>query len=219
MSYQNRVRLLEIAIKNRIIILEDDPYSKLRLNGEKMESFYQISREKFKNKDVVIAVRSFSKIIGPGLRCGYVLADRETIAYMNSWLQKELNTTDRISQRIVAAFLNSNYLPKQLEKIRKTYAPLRDQMIASLNNWMPEGVTWTEPEGGMFVWVTLPTAINSDRLFDKAITEKVAFLPGSKFYPKNHEKFNGMRLNFTYPTREQIRIGVKRLAKVVTDNK
>lgn len=217
MSRESRIRLLEIAVRNKIIILEDDPYSKLRLTGKAEESLFSIARSVFNEKKTVVAVRSFSKILGPGLRCGYVLADKQTIAYMNSWLQKELNTADRITQRIVAAFINNNLLPEQLEKIKETYTPLRNRIIAAIDKYMPAGVNRTEPEGGMFVWLTLPETVDTDKMFDKAIKRKAAYLPGSKFYARGYEKYNGMRLNFTFPTAEQIDIGIKRLAQVIAE--
>lgn len=214
MSNEKREKLIEIAIENGIIILEDDPYSKLRLKGEPQKSLFRIAREKYHNKEVVICVRSFSKLLGPGMRIAYTLADKELMKYMNSWSQKINVTTDRISQNVVAAFMEKGLLKPQIESIRNIYRPLCDKMVSSLNEFLPDEVRFVSPEGGMFLWLELPERMNVDELFKKAVQEKVAFIPGSKFYPSGYEKHNGLRLNFSYPTVEQIETGIKRLSAV-----
>jgi len=214
MSRQRRTELIRIAIENNIIILEDDPYSRLRYNGESVESLSIISRKDFNNREVVITVRSFSKLLGPGLRIAYVLAHKDIIAYMNSWSQKINVTTERIAQQAVARYLNNNLLPAQIEKIVNLYRPLRDMMISSLQSCMPDSISWTEPDGGMFIWIDLPEGMNSDLLFEKGLEKKIAYIPGSKFYPTGYEKYNGLRLNFSYPSSEQIEEGIRRLAEV-----
>lgn len=215
MSLEKREELVEIALKNEIFILEDDPYSKLRLAGTPIDSIFEIAGKKYHSQMLVIAIRSFSKLLGPGLRIAYALADKKIINYMDSWLQKVNNTTERVSQQAVAAFLDKGLLSSHKMLITETYRPLLKQIITSLQAHMPYDIKWVNPQGGMFLWLELPEDLNTDELFDKAVEQKVAFLPGSKFYPTGYEKHNGLRLNFTFPTKEQIDEGIKRLSKAV----
>lgn len=215
MSTEKRERLVELAIENDILIIEDDPYGKLRLTGESYPSILEIARDKFFNKSVVICVRSFSKLLGPGMRIAYTIADKGIISFMNSWAQKVNVTNDRISQNVVAAYLEKGLLAGQIENIKQIYKPLCNSMVAAVREYIPANIKWIEPEGGMFLWLELPEGANTDELFKKAIKKKVAFIPGSKFYPSGCEKYNGMRLNFSYPTAEQIETGIKRLSEVL----
>ncbi len=215
MSRKRRESLIKTAIENNIMIIEDDPYSTLRYYGSKEESLFSLARNEFNNHQAVISIRSFSKILGPGLRIAYTLAHRDIIGYMNSWSQKINVTTDRVTQRVVAEYLKGNLLEDQIKKIIGIYRPLRDKMVSSLHKYMPEQVKWTEPEGGMFIWLTLPKGLNGDDLFSKALQEKVAYIPGSKFFPSGKEEYNCLRLNFSYPDEQQIEDGIKRLARVI----
>ena len=217
MSREKRVRLIEIAQKHNILILEDDPYSKLRFSGTVEDSLGFLARDKFADNQTVVSICSFSKLLGPGLRLAYTVAHPDLIKQMTSWSQKINVTTDRVSQRVVARFLEKSLLPPHIEKIKEIYKPLAQQMLTSLRNSMPHEASWIETEGGMFIWIELPAKANTDELFHSALREKVAFIPGSKFYPSGHEKYNGLRLNFSYPSKEQISEGVKRLAKVITE--
>ncbi|MBW6515271.1 MAG: PLP-dependent aminotransferase family protein [Candidatus Cloacimonetes bacterium] len=216
MSRKRRESLIQIAIENNIMILEDDPYSRLRFSGSPEENLFSIARNQFHNNSAVIYIGSFSKLLGPGLRIAYVVTNQEVIKFMNSWSQKVNVTTDRVVQKVVATYLNNNLLPAQIEKIVSIYKPLCDQMLQSLSHHMPASVKWTEPEGGMFVWLNLPEEYNSNDLFQKALEKKVAFIPGCKFFPQGSEKYNGLRLNFTYPTIDQIKQGVLRLSEVLS---
>ncbi len=216
MSNEKREMMIKIAIENDILILEDDPYSKLRFYGTAKNSLFRIAREKFNNKSVVISIRSFSKLLGPGLRIAYTLADKNIISLMNSWAQKINVTTDRVTQRVVSRYLEKGLLTDQIKHIKETYKPLCDQMVSSLDKYMPENVKWTKPEGGMFLWLNLPESVNTDNQFKKALNHKVAFIPGSKFYSQGSEKYNGLRLNFSFPTAEQIDEGIKRIADTLS---
>ena len=214
MSRTRREKLLEIAIENNIVILEDDPYSKLRYRGTPEESLYSIARNKYSNDKVVVYIHSFSKLLGPGLRIAYTIASKELVNYLNSWSQKINVTTDRVIQKVVAAYLNNDQLNPQIERIKKIYDPLCAKMLNALDTYMPSSISWTKPEGGMFIWLTLPEDQNSEQFFTKALERKVAYIPGSKFYPDGQEKYNGLRLNFSFPTLAQIEDGIKRLAEV-----
>ncbi|MFA7598916.1 MAG: PLP-dependent aminotransferase family protein, partial [Candidatus Cloacimonas sp.] len=215
MSRENRLKIIELAAKYNFLILEDDPYSQLRYYGDSVESLYYLAKEVAKQDKTVITVRSYSKILGPGLRIGYILAHPEIIGYLNSWAQKISLSTDRVIQQAVAVFLEKDMMKPHIAKIRDFYRPLRDCMVDSLKKYLPDTVQHTEPNGGMFVWLTLPEELSGDDLFHKALENKVAFVPGSQFYLIGQEKRNGLRLNFSYPTEEQIVEGIKRLANIL----
>ena len=213
MDLERRKEIFEICREHNIQILEDSPYAELRYTGEHIKSIFEISREA--GSEIVTLVKSFSKILGPGLRMAYAAGSKEIIEKMGSWMEKVNVSVDCVSQRCVANFINGDLLPGHINTICEYYMPLRERMLSALEKYMPEGIEWTNPEGGMFVWVTLPVNICGDELFEKARDEKVSFIPGSKFYPTGYEKQNEIRLNFSYPTAEQIEEGVRRLSVII----
>ena len=214
MKLERKRALIDLAIKYDLPILEDNPYGALRYFGEATPDLYKIALEKNRS-DLVVLVKSFSKILGPGIRMAYALGDKTIIDKMISWQQKINVSADNISQRAVAVFMEKNYLQPHIDFIIDFYRPKKDKMLEALEKYMPSKASWTVPEGGMFVWVYLPENYNADDLFQKALDYKVAFVPGSKFYPTGSERFNEMRLNFSYPSEEEIEEGVKRLGELL----
>lgn len=212
MSRKKRERLIEIAELYSIPILEDNPYGELRYCGEKIDSVFEIARAKKKN--IVTSVKSFSKVLGPGMRSAYMMGDEALLSKATLWLQKIIVSSDCVTQRVVARFLERDMLGAQLSKISEIYQPSLNAMLNALEKYMPKSVKWTKPEGGMFIWITLPEGMNGDDLFEAAKAEKVCFIPGSKFYPTGQEKYNAIRLNFTFASPDTIEEGVKRLAKL-----
>lgn len=215
MTLEKKRKLVKLAIKYNIPILEDNPYGELRFDGEKTDDIYKIAVEEFDRKDLVVLVKSFSKILGPGMRLAYAIGDEEIISKMVSWQQKINVSADNITQRAVAVYIERGLIQPHIESIIKFYRPKKNRMLAALKKYLPQEVTWTIPEGGMFVWVYLPTNLSGDDLFQKAIKNKVAFIPGSKFYPTGSEKYNEIRLNFSYPTEEEIELGIERLGNII----
>ena len=214
-SLQRRRELLAYCIEQNIAIVEDNPYSRLRFSGEALPTFFRLAQQEFDGSDVVTEVVSFSKILGPGLRVAYVKGNRELITKMVSWQQKVNITPDCVSQRVVSRFLEKGLMNPHIARICDHYRPYLNQMLQQLQLNMPDSVTWTKPEGGIFLWLTLPEGMNADELFVKARDKKVSFIPGSKFYPEGQEKFNTLRLNYTFSTMEQIETGVQRLASLI----
>ncbi len=212
MSKEKRQQLIEIASKYDIPILEDNPYGELRYTGERIDSVFEIARAKGSN--IVTSVKSFSKVLGPGMRCAYIMGDANLMTQIALWLQKMIVSSDCVTQRVVSHVLNNDMLATQIAKISEIYKPSLDAMLSALEKYMPKTIKWTKPEGGMFIWVTLPDHMSGDQLFEKAKAEKVAFIPGSKFYPTGQEKYNAIRLNFTFADPETIDEGVKRLSKL-----
>ncbi len=214
MTEKRRIEIIKIAAENDIPILEDNPYGPLRYNGSEIPDLYKIAR-KMGFTNLVTCVKSFSKILGPGLRLAYIIGDESIITYLGRWQQKITISADCVTQRAVAKYIQKGFLEKQLSDLRSFYRPLRDAMLQALQDFMPEGIKWTTPDGGMFVWIELPENISGDELFEKAKLEKVAFIPGSKFYPSSEQKQNVIRLNFSYPTKEEIIEGVKRIGDIL----
>ncbi|MDP2174050.1 MAG: PLP-dependent aminotransferase family protein [Candidatus Cloacimonadaceae bacterium] len=217
MSLPRRRELIAFCIEHEIPILEDNPYSRLRYTGKPLPTLFHLAHHDFQRSDIVTEAVSFSKIIGPGMRVAYVKGSKELVEKMGSWQQKVNVTPDCVSQRVVARFLEMGFMPGHINTICHHYHPYLRKMLEELQINMPESVYWTKPEGGIFVWLELPEHINADELFIKARDHKVSFIPGSKFYPTGQERFNALRLKFTYSSLEQIEIGIKRLGQLLKD--
>ena len=159
---------------------------------------------------------TFSKILAPGLRLGYIIGDKEIIRKFVILKQALDLCTSPACQAIAEEYLKRGNIEKHIAEMAKLYGKKRDVMITALRKYMPKGVSWTEPEGGLFLWVVMPENINSEKMFETAIKNNVAYVMGSAFYPDGSGK-NTMRLNFSYSSFEEIDEGIKRLAKAITE--
>ena len=215
MDLNRRRAVIEIAVEFDIPILEDQPYRELRFQGERINTLWELARTEFNNPKLVTIAKSFSKILGPGLRLGFAAGPPEIIKPMVKWAQKSTVSPDCVTQRVAARFIELGHMHRHIQNIIDLYRPRRDAMLKALKTEMPDNVCWTNPEGGMFIWVTFDDVINTDELFTRAVENKVAFIPGSKFYPKRKMKNNELRLNFSYPNEEQIMEGIHRLAGLI----
>jgi len=214
MDLERRRRIIEIARKFDLPILEDQPYRELRYSGERIITLWELARTEFDDPKRVTIAKSFSKILGPGLRLGFAAGPPEMLGPMVKWAQKTTVSPDCATQRVTARFIEKGFMRKHIRKIIDLYRPRRDAMLDALKNHMPDSVRWTVPEGGMFIWVRFDDGVDTDALFQRAIEQKVAFIPGSKFYPEGTQKTNEMRLNFSYSSVDQIHEGIKRLARL-----
>ncbi|HOC95566.1 MAG TPA: PLP-dependent aminotransferase family protein, partial [Candidatus Cloacimonadota bacterium] len=160
-SLERRRELIAYCIEQNIAIVEDNPYSRLRFSGEALPTFFRLAQQEFNGSDVVTEVVSFSKILGPGLRVAYVKGNRELITKMVSWQQKVNITPDCVSQRVVSRFLEKGLMNPHISRICDHYRPYLNQMLQQLQLNMPDSVTWTKPEGGIFLWLTLPEGMNA----------------------------------------------------------
>jgi 2-aminoadipate transaminase len=212
MTLERRGRLLELARKYEVPIIEDSPYRDLRFVGDSVPMIFSLDKENY-----VIALGTFSKLLCPGLRLAWITAPVEWIEPMVVAKQSMDLSSPVFTQLMVAEYLKRGLLPKQVEQNCRLYSGKREVMINALRRYMPEGVEWTEPEGGLFLWVRLPKKMDADALFPKAIENKVAYVIGSAFHC-NGKGQNTMRLNFSYPSEEQIEEGIKRLANMVREN-
>ena len=207
LSYRRRIQLVELAKKYSIPIVDDNPYSELRYSGEEMPSIKAIAG------DWVIQLGTFSKIVSPGLRIGWIAASLEIMPVLEKMKQALDLHTNTFSQYVIWEYCKEGRLEKHIEKLKDAYRLRRDVMLEAMEKYMPEEVFWTKPEGGLFLWVHLPEGTNSTELLKFAIKSKVAYVPGNGFFP-NPGGENTLRMNFSNACEEKIREGVKRLAEV-----
>jgi 2-aminoadipate transaminase len=209
MSIERRQMLLELATRYDLPLLEDDAYYDLRYSGTPVKSIKSMDRD-----SKVIYTQTFSKILAPGFRLGYVIGDREIIRKMTIAKQSIDVSTNVFVQYIAAEYITSGLIDKQLEAIKAMYKRKRDIMISALTTHFPEECSWTVPNGGMFIWVTLPPNIDTKQLFFEAIKQKVAFVHGDAFHV-TQDKQSTMRLNFTNTDDDKIETGIKRLSTIL----
>jgi len=196
-----------------VAVIEDSPYRQIRFEGKAPDMLYRLDQDTRKT-DNIISLFTFSKTFAPGLRLGVVLAHPQIIKKMEILKQSLDLCTSSLNQLIAADFLRSGFFEKHIEVIKKTYKLKKDAMVGALEKYMPDGVTWTKPEGGLFLWVRLPDNMSADDMFQEALKENVAYVIGSAFHCDGSGK-NTMRLNFSYPTVDEIEEGIKRLANTV----
>ncbi|PLX15337.1 MAG: aminotransferase [Candidatus Muiribacterium halophilum] len=213
-TYERRKAILEIAYKYDIPVIEDSPYRELRYTGEKVESMLSMDK-----KGYVIAMFTFSKTMIPGFRLGWVVAKNPEIIQKLVIIKQGVDLcTPPFTQAIATEFLKRGYLETQVKANVAFYKQKQRAMLNCLDQYMPklEGLSWTKPEGGMFLWLTLPKGMNADEMLYQAVEEKVAYVIGSAFFC-NGEGKNTMRINFSYPTLENIDVGIKKLARVISE--
>jgi DNA-binding transcriptional MocR family regulator len=212
MSLERRRALLEVAERYRVPILEDDSYGELRFEGKGLPPLKALDRQ-----DQVVYLGSFSKTLSPGLRVGFMAAPSAMMEKLVFAKQTADLHTSMLPQRIAYEFLRQNLLDPHIEVIIENYRHRRDAMLAAMSQYFPPQVSWNRPEGGIFLWVTLPKVKDETRLFDDGVAEKVVFVPGSCFYAHGGGG-NSMRLNFSAYTEEKITLGIQRLARVIERN-
>lgn len=209
MSESRRLKIIEIAKKYDILIVEDSPYREIRFEGKDQKSLFALD-----GSGQVITLGTFSKIFVPGFRIGWVIADEKiTDKFVMAKQATDLCTAPFV-QKIAAKYLASEKFESNLANIVESYKEKKKVMIDAFKEFMPKGVNWTDPEGGLFLFVTLPENMDTDELFHKAIEQKVAFVIGSAFHCDGGGK-NTMRINFSYMSKEMNREGAKRLASVI----
>ena len=207
-----RKEILEIAKKYDILIVEDSPYKEIRFEGKDQTSLYALD-----NTGHVINLGTFSKIFVPGFRIGWVIAHPDIIDKFVMAKQGTDLCTSPFVQKISAKYIEKGYFGTNLKKTIKIYKEKKEVMIKAFEEYMPQGVTWTNPEGGLFLFVTLPEYMNADELFQKAIQKKIAFVKGSVFHCDGSGQ-NTMRINFSFSSKENNIEGVKRLAQVIRES-
>jgi 2-aminoadipate transaminase len=220
MSLDRRKHLVRLAAQYGVPIVEDDPYGQLRYEGEHIPSLVVLDsqREDYDHPDDgnVIYLSTFSKTLAPGLRMAWVTAPATVIRKLVQAKQGADLHSPTFNQMIAYEAGRGGFLDRHIEVIRKTYDKRRKVMLEALEEYFPEGVRWTRPEGGMFLWVTLPEGMDAEKLLPKAVEKKVAYVPGGPFHPNGGGE-NTMRLNFSNASEEMIKVGIARLGAVIRE--
>lgn len=209
MSLERRKALIKIAAERKIPVIEDSPYRELSFTGEILPSLWALSGGKG-----VIMLKTFSKILFPGMRMGWLAAEPQVIEKVIMLKQSVDLCTPSFTQLILAEYMDRGKMKETIARAIECYRPKRAAMLESLEKFMPEGVSWSNPTGGMFLWVTLPERIDTKEIFMTAIEHNVAYVIGRPFHCDNSGG-NTMRLNYSFPSVEQIREGIEQLAKTI----
>jgi len=213
MSIERRKKLIEIAETYDILIFEDTPYRELRYRGENISSFFLLA-----HRGRVVSIFTFSKILFPGMRIGYIFGNKEIIDKLVIAKQGTDLCSPAFTQAIVREIMKKDLLDGHIQKLIVRYRDKRECMLAALERYMPhvDDLTWTRPDGGLFLWLKLPEYMDADKLLQRALKKKVAYIVGSAFYCDDSGK-NTIRLNFSFPTFELIEKGIKRLGELVKE--
>ena len=212
MSLSRRKKILEIAQRFNLFIVEDNPYEKLRFEGTPLPSIYSLD-----NNGRVISLGTFSKILCPGLRLAWMLGNEKVIEKIALLKQATDLCTNILSQLIAYEYFQLGKFDENIKSNIRIYKEKRDVMLNALEKYFPKETTWTKPQGGFFVMATLPDYIDAGEMLVEAVKENVAYVPGSPFFADGEGK-NTMRLAFCYPCPEDIEEGVKRIGKVIMKN-
>ena len=207
LSWERRIEILQICRSEGILVLEDNPYGLLYFGQQPPSALRSLESEG------VIYLGTFSKTLAPGFRVGWVLAPhaiREKLILAN---EAAVLCPSSFSQLVISEYLKTADWKGQIDTFRGVYRERKEAMLSALTEYLPN-LTWTNPAGGFYVWVTLPDYLDSKQMLPRAVTELVAYTPGTAFFG-NGDGRNNMRLSFCYPTPEAIRVGVRRLSTVI----
>jgi 2-aminoadipate transaminase len=211
MSLQRRQRLVELARAQELLVVEDNPYGLLRYGGEPMPPLYQLD-----GGDFVIYLGTFSKILSPGIRLGWAVAPPPVMEKIVLGKQAADLCTSTLTQYFVREYFAERRWQRYVGDLVEIYRKRRDTMVEALRDNFPAEATWTEPEGGLFIWATLPDYIDTSDLLAKALRADVAFVPGQAAYVDGRGS-HSMRLNFSGVNEDEIREGVRRIGKVIAE--
>lgn len=207
---ERRQRLIELSQEYDFLVVEDDPYGRLRYDGGHMKPLRSLS-------DDVIYLGTVSKTFAPGLRTGWIVAPHSVLSKINLVKQGTDLCGSAFNQVMVEKYFTITSWERTLQRFIATYRERRDAMLAALDEFFPPEATWTHPQGGFFVWATLPEYLDTDSMLSVALEHGVTYTPGSGFYPDGKQGTSSMRLAFCYESPENIREAVRRLAEVIED--
>lgn len=211
LTLEERRVLVELAQKHDFLIVEDSPYRELRYEGESVQTMYSL------DPDRVIHLGSFSKIFAPGFRLGWAIAHPDILDKIYVCKQSLDLCPPILDQYVAAEFLRSGRLDANLCKSIELYKGKRDLLLGLLETHMPEGVHWTRPQGGLFLFLTLPEGFDAVKFYDQALDAGVAYVAGEFFYPDRRGE-NTMRLNFSFMNQDRMTEGIKLLASLLREN-
>ncbi len=212
LSLARRQRLVELARRRELLLVEDNPYGLLRFSGEPLPPLYQLD-----GGDFVIYVGTLSKILSPGIRLGWAVAPPPVMEKIVLGKQAADLCTSTLTQHFVREYFAEGNWREYVDSLVEIYRGRRDTMVEALREHFPAQATWTEPLGGLFIWATLPEYIDTGDLLAKALRENVAFVPGQAAYADESRGRSSMRLNFSGVGEEEIREGVRRIGKAIAE--
>lgn len=208
---ERRQAFMDIITRYEVPVIEDNPYGELRYEGETLPSLKSMD-----TKDLVVYLGTFSKTFCPGMRIGWVAAADPIMAKVDLVKQGTDLATSSISQREIAAYMQGYDFDAHVRENVELYRDRRDVMLNAMREYFPAGIQWTEPQGGLFIWVTLPEHIDARELFKLCIERKVAFVPGEAFFPSSKKK-NHCRLNYSSMDPERIVEGIRRMSEALKE--
>jgi 2-aminoadipate transaminase len=205
---ERRREIVNIAAQRDLLLIEDDPYGELSYGGEKLQTLFSM------NPSGVLYTGSFSKLLSPGMRVGYVIAPDTIYKKLVQAKQAADLHTPSFTQRIVYEVIKGGFLDTHIPTIRDLYGKQCHAMLEALTQYFPKEAKWNAPQGGMFIWVTLPKHIDTTKLLEKAIANHIAFVPGAPFFSGTPEH-NTLRLSFVTVPVEKIQQGIKKLGELI----
>jgi 2-aminoadipate transaminase len=209
LSIERREAIADIINKHNALVVEDDPYGALRFRGEPLPPLYTYA------PDNVIYASTLSKIFAPGLRLGFCIAPKLIRQWLTTAKQGGDLHSNTYAQALAAEYITSGYIDEQVPRIISLYRPRQEAMLNAMKAYLPDTYTWTQPDGGMFIWVEGPAGLDAEDLYWKAVENKVAFVPGKFFYINKGEGLGTMRLNFTKIDEDTIDNAIKILGDVI----
>jgi 2-aminoadipate transaminase len=221
LASDRRMKLIELADRYGVPIVEDDPYGQLRYEGEHLPSVMVLDSQFRDNCEVcyrgnVIYLSTFSKTLAPGLRLAWVIAPSQVIRKLVQAKQGADLHTATFNQIVAYEVARGGFLDRHIWLIKRVYGERRNIMLDAMEELFPPGVTWTKPQGGLFLWGMLPKGLDTAEIFKVAVSRNVAFVPGTSFFALGGGE-NTMRLNFSYSNPDQIQTGIERLANVLKE--
>ncbi len=221
LSLERRIKLIELADRYGVPIIEDDPYGQLRYEGEHIKSVVTLDNEFRQNGDPgyrgnVIYLSTFSKTLAPGIRLAWVIAPPEVIRKLVQAKQGADLHTSTFNQMVAFEVAHGGFLDRHIWLIRRIYGERRNLMLDAMEEFFPKEVTWTHPKGGLFLWGMMPENMSSAEALKRAIEQNVAFVPGAPFYALGGGG-NTMRINFSFATPDKMLIGIERLGRVLRE--
>lgn len=211
MPLERRKRLVEIARELDLVIIEDDPYGELRYEGEDITPIFRLAPER------TIYLSTFSKTLSPGIRLAWIVAPKPMIIRLVQAKQGADLHTSTFVQMVANDICQRGILRQHVKRLRSVYRNRRNTMMDSMAEHWPDGCTWTKPQGGLFLWACTPEKIDTMKFFETAVKSKVAYVPGSAFYPYQDGGHQSMRLNFSNAPEELINEGIYRLGSAMKE--
>jgi 2-aminoadipate transaminase len=210
LSLERRRRLAELARDGRLLVVEDDPYRYVRFEGDDLPSIWELAEG-----EGVVYSFSFSKIVAPGLRVGYLLAAKELIARLEALAVQTYLTPALLPEATVLEFIERGLLEPSMQRVRTLIGQRRDAMLEGLVAELPEGCSWSRPDGGYFLWLQFPEGSDTRELLRRGEQAGVTFIAGADFFPGGDQGVNGARLAYSFVSLPEVREGVERLASLL----